>query len=126
MKKAKWLLMITCVILAIAACKKETTEVLKLETSKTVLAVGETLTVQITQPAPNTVSKWTVQPSAGSTVDQTFTTGSNTMRFTQAGTYVVNAQLRTVHPDCRPSPSWDTCFSKGQESARLSTTITVK
>ena len=126
MKKAKWLFMITSVTLAITACEKEPVDVIKLETSKSVVAVGEPLTVQITQPAANTISKWSVQPSAGSALDQTFTTGSNTMRFTQAGTYVINAELRTVHPDCRPSPSWDTCFNKGQESARLSTTINVK
>ena len=125
MKKAKWALLICSITLAFMACKKNTSEVNKIETSKNVVKVGEALTVQIKNTSAASVSKWNVQPSTGATIDNMYTTGSNTMRFTQPGTYTINAEMRTVHPDCRPSPSWDTCFSKGTASEKLATTIMV-
>ena len=125
MKKAKWFLVITSVTLAMMACKKNTSEVNTIETSKNAVKVGETLTVQIKHTSVGSVSKWNVQPSSGSLIDNVYTTGSNTMRFTQPGTYTINAEMRTVHPDCHPSAGWDTCFSKGTASEKLAATIMV-
>ena len=126
MKRKKWLLFIAAVTLSFPACKKNAADVIELEASKTVLSIGEPVKVQINHPYANAVSKWSVQPSVGSTIDNVYTTGSNSMKFTEAGTYRINAELRTVQDDCHPSAGWDTCFSKGRLSANLSTTITVK
>ncbi|MDB5229389.1 MAG: hypothetical protein JWN76_194 [Chitinophagaceae bacterium] len=128
MKKIKSLFMICCLTGVFAACEKNssTAWVTKIETSKTELKAGESINVQIQNPNAGSVSRWTIQPSLGTSIDSVYSVAKNVVRFTQPGTYVINAEMRTVHPDCRPSPRYDTCFFNGLTSQKLATTVTVK
>ena len=129
--KIKSFLIISAMSIAVASCQPEVSDLPqnpepKILASKTDIAAGNSVALAIQNPGTNSYSRWTVMPSAGVTIDSVYSRQQNTITFTQTGTYTISAQMRTVHPDCRPSPGWDTCYNSAPTIAQMNSTINVK
>ncbi len=129
----KNLLFLLFICLTAGACQKnvsaEETKELELVASKSTVRKGETVDVSIRNPASGSYTKWTVTPSTGVAVRNLYTpqnAAGNTIQFGEKGEYEISADVRLVHPDCRPSPGWDTCFANVANKAILTYKIKVQ
>lgn len=103
----------------------------KMLASKTSLKTGESLFLYIIMPdtaaGVNVAAKWSVTPGTGVTIDSLYSFSENSITFSQAGTYTVNADLRKVQcsPEAAAHPGMDTCYNGGSDFTAVSNTITI-
>ncbi len=114
------------------ACQRETSsppsQDVTIQASKSTAAKNESVSISIqNMPAGNNYTRWSVSPATGAVVSNVYTGNGQgtTVTFNQAGLYEVSADLRTVHPNCMPSPGVDTCYSNRASIAIAIARITV-
>lgn len=115
-------------IAMLASCKKdEISAKTELSASRTKVTKSDSVSIHINfPPSGNICSKWTVSPSSGANFDSVYTMKSSVgLGFTQAGTYTITADLRTVNTNCIPSPGYDTCYTNKPSLEKHSIVIKV-
>jgi plastocyanin len=130
MKKISLLAVTALTGIIMIACQKENSNSqgneTKLLASKESVNTGGSVSFQLQNRPNGSVSKWTVSPATGVNLDSIFSRQNNTITFTQPGTYTVSTEIRWVHPNCMPSPGYDTCYNSGTVAGKLMSRITVK
>ena len=126
-KPAVSLLIIAAILFA---CQKEDSgnnqsNETKLVADKTTIKTGESISLTVQNKTQGSVARWTVTPTLGVVIDSAYSRQSNKITFSQAGNYTIKAELRTVHPNCMPSPGYDTCYVNGSAAGLLSGSIVV-
>ncbi|MDB5232720.1 MAG: hypothetical protein JWN76_3525 [Chitinophagaceae bacterium] len=124
MKTTNILMMLCSFVITIAACEKNVSSRLgTIKTSKSELKIGDSLGVHLQNIPGGAVARWSVEPSAGTSMDSLYSTGWNVIAFNQPGTYIITAEIRIVPSNCTPSPGHDTCFNNATIAQRLSSTV---
>jgi plastocyanin len=105
-----------CVVSAavLLACKKtgSTVNDTTLTASTTEAAVGQTVTLQVTT-SKNAVS-WTANPSASALIQNEISVQkTNTVSFTQPGTYIIGVRARNIAFDSAHHNNLDSCWHHG-------------
>lgn len=129
MKFRKWMGAMPVAFLAWVACQKEGSTAgpqgPQIVTAKSEIKKGETVTVALKNTSNNAVARWTVTPASGATIDSVYSTQVNTISFSQPGRYTIEADVRNVTSNCRPSPGWDTCYKASPTLGRVAQTVSV-
>lgn len=123
-------------LIALASCKKSdsTATDTTITASTTSATVGQTVTLQVS--TSKTAVNWTVTPSANATTQYGITTSkTNTVSFSQPGTYIIGVRARNIAYDSAHHQNLDSCWhhgggdeghcTKGLDSASVSIKVTL-
>ena len=128
--------MIVAISLSVIACEKPFTDIqkedptaLKIEASKTIAKVGETVTIQVKNATSDLIAVWSVSPATSASLSQKYSTNQkNEVSFSTAGDYTVTADLKKVICDTfvLRTSGLDTCLQMAPVQSSTSVKIQVK
>ena len=104
----------------------------ELKASKSTIAAGESVTVEFTFDDPSAgiqpvVARWSVSPPDNVTMQGIYSTKSNTITFSQSGTYTIKTELRRIPCSAQVigTPDMEDCFNRGATLTTLTQVIIV-
>ena len=128
-------LVVGVAVVAAYACSKESSSSSLPKSSKpavsfnaSTLVAGEPVVFTIQNSTDSAVGKWTVTPDSSSVINNPYSwSGSDTVVFSQPGTYNITIQLKKVmcSAEAAAHPGMDTCFNSGSPVGQIDTTIVV-